>query len=167
MDDILHDLLTALLLIVGAAGGLAHHIETRMLALLGAKPDQLATTSFRLFPNPEVIEYINHGLSAHSQIDTPQDINQRLRAPEQLLGLILLALMVPYFARRRDRTDPQGIVSVVLAPLVVTHWSVAYFVALLRTWTLGGTLYTALYQLAAGRAGAFAGLLWLVGMSCT
>lgn len=119
-----------------------------------------------MFPNPEVIGYINDGLSAHAQMGDPGDTSRQLRGLEQLLGLGMLALIVPDFARQRYRIIPKRLVSSALAPLLATHWSVAYLVALVRTWTLAGFWYTALYHLAAGRAGAFAGFVILFGLLC-
>ncbi|ROW16167.1 hypothetical protein VPNG_01849 [Cytospora leucostoma] len=166
MDDILYDLLTAMLLIIKAAGGLAHLIETRVLALLGATPEHLTTTSFRMFPNPEVIRCMGEPLSAHCGSEGGTfDIHERLRALDQLPSLIMLAVLVPYYARQRKRTGSQGNLSFLLAPLVATHWSVAYLVALVRAWTLSATLCTAIDHFVSGRVWAFVGLFMLMAMS--
>lgn len=63
-----------------------------MLVLLSVTPQRLAVTSFRMFASPEVIDYINDGLPARSQMDALGDISRQLG---QLPGLCMLALMVP------------------------------------------------------------------------
>lgn len=166
MDDALYGLLTAVLDLVEASGVLGHQIETRMLLLLGAPAQHLATTSFRLFPTPEVVKYIEGGLSVCYQDQTLRDLDLQMSAMKHYSGIFMLAIMLPYYTWQRHQKDPQGLVPRALAPLVAAHWSIAYTFALLRAWIFGSTFHTALYQLAAGRNGTYYGLFILIFMFC-
>lgn len=67
----------------------------------------------------------------------PANNLERLRPLDQIAGLFMLAVVVPYYARQSRRTGSQGNLSYVLAPLVATHWSVAYLIALVRAVCIG------------------------------
>lgn len=155
MDGALCDLLVAVLHVFEASGVLAYQIETRMLLLLGVTAQHLATTSFRLFPSPEVTGFIGDGLSAYYQEEALSPTEMHSPA------IILLATMIPYYTQRGRQPDSRGPLSSVLAPLVDLHWSIAYLIAVMRTWMFGSGLFYAIYQLAAGRSATFYGLFIL------